>query len=352
MQQMDQAEAMGEQLSDKHAVGTAIHWKTMTVRHYAMAHEQVRLGQVASGVLQAVNDRWELAQSWAVLQDGLLWAGRLDEALAMSPKIRSLVDEVGNFGAGMFEDMVSGFGAWISDGEIETFDAFGMRYRTVWAKVGPWARFGYVFSAYAHFWNGQWDSAEAGVVEGAEDFPDNFWTGMFRGWQFVIKAYSKHKDARAVLSAYDRYLPKPGEVAFTGNRLYLLCAIEGLTILGDRSQVSQLYQPVTEVIEDGFIVWATGLVECYAGIAAAAGEQWDLAELHFETALEQANDIPHRLAQPETRRWYAWMLLDRNNTGDRELARTLLTEAIHDYEKMDMPRHVDLANELLATAME
>ena len=46
------------------------------------------------------------------------------------------------------------------------------------------------------------------------------------------------------------------------------------------------------------------------------------------------------MEQPETLRWYAWMLLDRNQPGDKDKATTLLGEAIEMYGELGMPRHV------------
>lgn len=74
------------------------------------------------------------------------------------------------------------------------------------------------------------------------------------------------------------------------------------------------------------------------------------SEQHFDTALRQAHEIPHRIEQPEVRRWHAWMLLDRAAPGDRERASQLLTEAIALYRDFGMPRHLELAEALLATA--
>ena len=65
-----------------------------------------------------------------------------------------------------------------------------------------------------------------------------------------------------------------------------------------------------------------------------------MAEQHFTTALEQAHEIPFRMEQPETLRWYAWMLLDRTQPGDKDKATTLLGEAIEMYGELGMPRHV------------
>ncbi|MCJ7831701.1 MAG: DUF4071 domain-containing protein [Dehalococcoidia bacterium] len=83
-------------------------------------------------------------------------------------------------------------------------------------------------------------------------------------------------------------------------------------------------------------------------MAAAAGEQWEKAEEHYRTALRQAHEIPVVIEQPEVRRWYARMLIDRNGPGDREKARQLLTEAIEGYRRIGMPKHVEMADALLS----
>ena len=88
------------------------------------------------------------------------------------------------------------------------------------------------------------------------------------------------------------------------------------------------------------------LWQMVAGIAAGAGGQWDAAQEHFETALRQAHELPHKIAQPETRRWYAQMLLDRDAGGDRDKARTLLGEAVEMYRTIGMPKHVELTEQM------
>ncbi len=94
---------------------------------------------------------------------------------------------------------------------------------------------------------------------------------------------------------------------------------------------------------------AYGLIETVVGIAAAAGHRWKQAEQHYETALKQAHDLPHKIAQPEVRRWYAQMLLDRNTDGDRNKARTLLGEAVDQYRTIGMPKHLEMAEGALAS---
>ena len=59
------------------------------------------------------------------------------------------------------------------------------------------------------------------------------------------------------------------------------------------------------------------------------------------------NDVPVVMAQPEVRRWYARMLIDRDGPGDRVKARELLTEAIAMYRGIGMPKRVEMAEEML-----
>jgi len=58
--------------------------------------------------------------------------------------------------------------------------------------------------------------------------------------------------------------------------------------------------------------------------------------------------MPFVLAQPDTRRWYAWMLIDRNEPGNRDKAAGLLKEAIGMYGEIGMPTYVELAEKLMA----
>jgi len=124
--------------------------------------------------------------------------------------------------------------------------------------------------------------------------------------------------------------------------------VESLAVLGERDKAAVLYPVLTDMVDDGLLLTSAGLTQTYAGIAAAAGRRWDDAERHFETALAQAHDMPFVLAQPETRRWYAWMLIDRHEPGDRDKAAALLKEAIRMYGEIGMPTYVELAEQLMA----
>jgi len=66
--------------------------------------------------------------------------------------------------------------------------------------------------------------------------------------------------------------------------------------------------------------------------------------------MQQAESFPFRLEQADIRRFHAMMLIDRAAPGDSEKAQTLLREALESYERIGMPRHIEMAQALLDQA--
>ena len=132
----------------------------------------------------------------------------------------------------------------------------------------------------------------------------------------------------------------------------LLTAVEGLAVVGEKAEAAKLYPVALEAIQTGalFRPYDSRLLDTVAGIAATCGGKWAEAEDHFRTALRRTEELPHIIEQPEVRRFYARMLLDRNSPGDRDKARQLLTEAIEIYRRLGMPKHIEMAEALLREA--
>ena len=125
--------------------------------------------------------------------------------------------------------------------------------------------------------------------------------------------------------------------------------IEGLALIHDRQRAGGLYELVAQGLATGAVLSLNSrLWQMVAGIAAAGGKHWNAAQQHFEAALKQAHELPHKVAQPEVRRWYAWMLLDRGASGDRDKARTLLGEATAMYRTIGMPTHLEMVEKMSA----
>ena len=116
-------------------------------------------------------------------------------------------------------------------------------------------------------------------------------------------------------------------------------------MIGDRERAAGFY-PWSGVHRDHRrcpLRLRSALLERIAGIGAAAGGRWDLADEHFHKALRQADELPFELEGTETRRFYAEMLLNRTAAGDRERARSLIEQA------MRLPPHRHAPAEVLRT---
>ncbi len=165
----------------------------------------------------------------------------------------------------------------------------------------------------------------------------------------LATAYLDDKAAAlALLNDRKDSIARAGQPNTLGAWAMLGTAVEALYAVGEKNEAFALYPAVLENIGTGLVTRGADLrlVQSVAGLAAMAGDQWGQAEQHFQTALRQAHEIPVVTEQPEVRRWYARMLIDRDRPGDRDKARNLLDEAIVMYRKIGMPKHVELAEAL------
>ena len=212
-----------------------------------------------------------------------------------------------------------------------------------------WRVGSYVTLGLAHFHSGDWAAAESALATAVRVGPERVWlTAMFSSSELLAGAYAA-KDVIGRVRAARSHLLQMGDENPWGVWDQLVNVVESLAVLGQRNEAAELYPLVTKGIEKGVIIsWQLRLWQMTAGMAAACGEHWDAAQEHYETALQQAHDLPHKIAQPEVRRWYAQMLLDRNAAGDQEKARTLLGEAVEMYRTIGMPKHLEMVAKMSA----
>jgi tetratricopeptide (TPR) repeat protein len=199
------------------------------------------------------------------------------------------------------------------------------------------------------FLRGNWTSAlqHAQASFRLETETSNRGTGV--GTFFRQMSYlDDHGGASALLHEKRAWLPRSGRPNTFGSWWMLVLVVEGLFMLGEKSEAGPLYPLVRELVDTGAVViWPIfRFTQTIAGIAAAAARRWEAAEDHFQVALRQAESIPHRLEQAEIRRFYGMMLNDRAARGDREKARKLLSEARESYEQIRMPRHIEITDAL------
>jgi tetratricopeptide (TPR) repeat protein len=202
----------------------------------------------------------------------------------------------------------------------------------------------------ASFWGGDWNVAGERFEEATRLEAPAFLQAFDRGFLILHRMYAgAARDGLAMLDELAAELPRVGQPNTWGSWRLLLSAVEALVVAGQNDRAASLYPAVVECQKTGSVTAVPDgrLLERVAAIAAAAGRQWEAAEEHFLDALRQADELPHRLEQAETRRFYARMLLERDGPGDRAEAAQMAAEAADLYRRMGMPRHFELAAGLL-----
>ena len=342
---------MAEQLGDQRLLGQVLVNKSRY--HYAcMQHrEAVEAGLWAAELLRSAGDLWNLTDALWCTQHALVVLGRLDEVAEIGGELEPLAARVGNLAALVCAWWVRGWRDVALTADLDRFEEISKEALDLGRSIGfPWFSQSYTHIGQAHLWRGRWEEALENFQEGARLEPPGFFAGARQGFPFLGKAYAGDRDgALALLREKMGELPRPGQTNAMGRWTMLLTVVEGMAVLRQLDEATKLYSLVMEAIDTGALVrpFADGLLQTVAGMAAAAGGQWEKAEEHYRTALRQAQEIPHKIEQPEVRRWYARMLLDRDAPGDRDKAFRLLTEAIAIYRQIGMPKHVEMAEKML-----
>jgi tetratricopeptide (TPR) repeat protein len=343
--------AMAEELGDRHLLGLGLAAKAQMQMWYLQPREAVDGGLRAAELLRSDGDLWNLADTLWYTQYALDFLGRFDEAAKMAVEAEPLAIRLGHLGALLAIRRGSGLKDLSLTGDIDRFEEFAKADLDLSRSVGmPWISQSHTFLGAVHFYRGHWEQALESFREAARLEPPGMLAGNDWARLFMCQAYMGDKDAAlAALDERRERLPHPGRPNTRGSWEMLGGVVQGLAVLGEWDEATKLYSLVLEAIDSGTVggSLSVGLLQTVAGIAAAAGRQWKKAEEHYQTALRQAHEIPIVIAQPEVRRWYARMLIDRDGPGDREKARELLTEAIAMYRRIGMPKHVEMAEALL-----
>ncbi len=295
---------------------------------------------------------WQFVLQLLILHQVLLYLGRLEEAVRIADELEPLARKIGQSLSVAF---CLSTRAWIDFGKAPDLAKLEAGFQRV-RKSDREASFAHlevffdVQLSLVDFFRGNWTSALSHAQASRRREPGTSMEGLGVGTIFRQMAYADDRDgAAAILDEKRALLPRSGQPNTAGSWLMLALVIEGLVMLGEHSQAGQLYPLFSELMGTGPVVlWPIfRLTHTIAGVAAAAARQWDAAEEHFQIAMQQAESFPNRLEQTEIRRFHAMMLLDRTAPGDSEKARTLLSEALESYERIGMPRHIEMTKALL-----
>jgi tetratricopeptide (TPR) repeat protein len=353
-QPITQALDMAEALGDHHLLGTIFANKANHHWSYFQSVEQAEAGLRAVDLLRSAGDLWQLSEAQWLAAGALTFLGRFDDAARICDDLEPLADRLGNLGAILCAHRWRGITKFVRTPELDKSEVFLERDREICESADmPWISHSYTWRGLFDFWRGTWRDAKSSFQTAVECEAPGVWAGADWAHLFLHTAYlGETKAALAMLQDKVDMLPRPDQANTVGAWTMLYAVVEGLAILGERAEVAKLYPLVLQQIADGPVVriFGYGLIQTVAGIAAAAAEEWDKAEDHFQTALRQADELPFVIAQSETHRWYARMLIDRNGPGDRDKAHDLLADAITTYRDIGMPKHMEMAEALLSEA--
>jgi predicted ATPase/class 3 adenylate cyclase len=346
-----QAVAMAQELGDERLLGEALRYKTGHHWAYIQPREVVDTGLRAAELLRSAGDLWQLASMLWYVQWVVLLLGRFEEAAEIGEELEPLAARLGHLGALLIARRMRWVREFMLAADIDTFEEFARDDLELCRSASmPWISMSYSALGSAHFWRGRWQEALENSQEAVKLEPPGFVAGGDWSLLFLCKAYAGDRDgALAMLEQRRGNLPRPGQANTLGAWAMLLGVVEGLAVLGERDEAIELYPLVLEAIDTGALMnWGGNrLFQTVAGMAAAAGGQWGKAEEHYKEALRLAHELPVVSEQPEVRRFYARMLIDRDGPGDRDKARELLTEAIAMYRRIGMPKHIEMAEALL-----
>lgn len=343
---LEEAIALAQPMEDSKLLGHLLIHKSWANFYF----QRVDREQVGRSAIELLGDNlWERAEALSYLQMDALLTGRLDEARRLEAEIAPLASRLGHLGVLWLTGRIAGLCDFMTTADLSRFESFARKDLEVCRQIdSQWISDAYDWLGRALFWQGRWDEAGDAFGEADRLAPPDFTTGSHRGLLLLHKAYAGDRDgALSLLDSARAQLPGPGQPNTAGAWALLFSAVECLAMLGKECEAGLMHSLVVESLESGAVVAfnAINLVEKAAAISAAAGRQWDRADRHFRNALEQSEQLPFRTEQCEVRRWYAWMLVGRNQADDRQQARQLLGEAVELARQIGMPRHQKLAED-------
>ncbi len=350
---LEEALAIAAQLgNDPMLRGACLSARSLNRYPWERFPEAAEDGLEAARLFRLAGNPWEEASVLGFTQDALAGAGRFPEVVEVAQHLGPLAERVGHVGA----RFISLRGALVDSvrsgdlADLEDFARAELRYAVENGVL--WEVHGHAWVGLVAFLRGS-DEAYEHLTVAADREPPGAMHGFCRALLMEYLAYAGHRQqALEMLSALEPLLPSPGQHNQIGRWKVLASTVEVRHLLDERSRADALYELVLEYLARTGAVcqlfFDLRLLQRVAGIAAHSARRFDDAERHYRIALQQAAELPHVPEQAHTRRFYAGLLLERDAPGDRAEAATLATEAAELYRRMGMPRHLALAEALLA----
>jgi tetratricopeptide (TPR) repeat protein len=343
---------IASQLSDPKLMARLLGARSIVNFHFFRLKEAAADGFRSEQLGGSEAPPWQRALQLRVLHQTLLFLGRLEEALRIADELEPLAKKIGQTYSLSLCLKTRAWAEFAKEPDLAKLET-GIQQESKsdqMAWFAYWEAVSEVQLSLIDFFRGNWAGALLHAQASCRPEPGSSVEGFGVGTLFRQMAYAgDHDGALALLDEKRTWLPLGGQPNARGSWMMLALVIEGLVMLGEQSQAAQFYPLARELIATGAVlIWPISrFTHTIAGIAAGAARQWEAAENHFQIALKEAESLPSCLEQAEIRRFHAMMLMDHAAPGNREKARTLLSEALASYARIGVPRHIEMTQALL-----
>jgi tetratricopeptide (TPR) repeat protein len=349
---LEEALGLASRLAAPKLVARLVGTRSLINFHFFRLREAVEDGFQCGQMGGSDGPPWYRAVQLRALYPALVYLGRTEEAARVANELEPLATKTGQSFPIALRRTVD---AWAEFGNAPDLAKLETSLHEVLksdqtTQLAFWAVNSETQLSLVDFYRGNWPAALSHAQAACRWEPRSSSEGLGAGMLFRQMAYAgDHTGPIASLDLKRSWLPRLGQRNPRHSWSMLALVIEGFAMLAERSRAAELYPLARELISTGAVtVWPIyRLTQTIAGVAAAAASQWEAAEEHFQIAMQQAESIPNRLEETEIQRFRAMMLIDRAAPGDHEKAQTLLREALESYERIGMPRHVEMTQALL-----
>jgi class 3 adenylate cyclase/tetratricopeptide (TPR) repeat protein len=348
---LDEALAIATRQHDSWIIGLTLYARSTHHFAYQEFREAVEVGIESVEYLRSASDMWNLANILGYVGAARGWLGRFGGAAELGREGEELANRLGNWSAFVFAEQARGFRDIGGKPANDTLAQRGRHALEMAQEMGfPWlASVGHARLGLAAFWRGDWGDALA-EFERSADLEGGGAVGGQLGRLLLIHAYLGHREvALGLIDSARPQFPSFGHPASARSWNLAATAVEAFWMLGEMDEVAELYLTMSALASvSGSVMraWDFRLVSTLQGMSAGCNGRWDEAETYFETALRQSTELPMLREEPEAQRFYAQMLIGRNQPGDRERAATMLEAALDAYTSYGMPRHAALTREI------
>ncbi len=346
---IDEALGIAEHRADDNLRALALYSSGLHHWAWCRAAESLLALETSVELFKRTGMAWDLTNAAVFLSYALITVCRLNDVVAVAEEHAPQARRIGNRNTVGLFGFTEAFVNVCRDADLAAWER--SLHTGLEITVGPARSYFLAGLAYAEFCLGNWEDALERFDE-PTDFPGVLGGGIYG--RALVQAYLGDRDGAAdTIEANRQVIARVRQPNAWRNWSLTCIAIECFYLLRQYEEAAALRPLVEEAVRTG-VEWRNVgfpvLTRTVAAMAAGAASDWNAAEMHYEKAIQLAEQLPHLIEQANARRFYTQMFLDRDRPGDRERARVLAAEAIERYDRIGMPRHAVLTAALIERA--